>query len=197
MAILDDILKLVMSAHVGIGCTVQNVYWLRVADLGGIDDADIPDDMDEYIGLAYDEITAILPDNLIFDEFHVTNVTADVDLGIHPITSIDHGTGGSTFLPTGVAALGRMRTDTPGHEGRKFVGPIDGAFQTDGTFIGDLLTVMAAYMLQAFTEFESTGVNTYEPVIVDRKTDEARPITSLVVSNNPAYQRRRRVGRGV
>lgn len=196
MASLGDILRIVAGLSFNAAVEVQNVYYVKVSDIGGIPDEDIPDDMGEYLEDIYDGLVSSYPNNVTFETFKVTNVTADVDLGTHPWPSLTAGSGAQETYAPGVALLTLARTATPHHAGRKYWGPFQETSMSDGTWASAIVSGFAAVVESVYNAFAATSGNDYQPIVYDRENDVGRLPVELTVSSNPAYQRRRRVGTG-
>lgn len=197
MASFGDILKVVASMSIGVGVTVQNVYHVIVAEVGGVDDGDIPDDMGEWLEDIYTEINPHIPNDLVYEEYSLQNVTVDLDLGTHGFPSMTIGGSSSEFLPTQVAPLVRVRTDVPGVEGRKFFPTFVEANTTNGQFSPTAVNNMLDAGQVAYAPWVATSGNNYQGTVYNREFGIARPPTEIIATSNPATQRRRRVGRGI
>ena len=197
MADVGDIIRVVAQLTMGVGVTIQNVYHLQVRSSGGAADGVILDDMGEYLEGIYTEILDRMPDDVIFDEYTAQNITVDVDFGAASWPSlVDGNNGGEPYAP-GVAGLLRVRTGTPGREGRKFWGPFTEGDATSGLWTTTTLNNLLAAGHAAYDPFNALSGVDYQPVIYDRELDVPRDPVEIVATNNPAYQRRRRLGRGI
>lgn len=197
MAALSDIIRVVAQLNMGVGITVQNVYHLQIRSAGGAADSVVLDDMGEYLEGIYTEIVDRIPDDVIFDEYSAQNVTADVDFGTASWPTLTDGNNGGEPYAPGVAGLLRVRTTTPGREGRKFWGPFTEGDATSGLWTTTTLNNLIDAGHAAYDPFNALSGVDYQPVIYDRNLDVARDPIEIVASNNPAYQRRRRLGRGI
>jgi len=183
--------------NVGVGVTVQNVYYMEVETTGGVGDEDVLDDLGEFLEDGYTEMLAIMPNNVSFTEYKVTNVDADVEIGISGWPTFTVGGGSGDMLPEGLAGLVRYRTGDVGHEGRKFIGPLGEVNQTDGQLAAATVTALGDFGDETAYLYTATSGNQYQNKILDRTTAETRPTTEVVASSTPAYQRRRKPGRGI
>jgi len=197
MSLFLDILRVTAGLAIGIDSTVQNVYYLRIDEAGGVADAQILTDMGEYLEDAYTEVVPQLANNCTFEEYKVTNVTTKVDIGISAFPTLTSGTNAGDMLPFGISGLVRARTPTVGREGRKFIGPLVETSQTDGLLSAGLVADLEDFGDEAYGTFVSTSGNTYQPVIYDRDAHVGREMTDIIASNIPAYQRRRKQGVGI
>lgn len=197
MADVGDIIRVVAQLTMGVGVTIQNVYHLQVRSSGGAADGVILDDMGEYLEGIYSELLDRFPDDVIFDEYTAQNITVDVDFGAASWPSlVDGNNGGEPYAP-GVAGLLRVRTNTPGREGRKFWGPFTEGDATSGLWTSTTLSNLLDAGHAAYDPFNALSGVDYQPVIYDRENEVPRDPVEIVATNNPAYQRRRRLGRGI
>jgi hypothetical protein len=194
---LGDILSVIPTLKMGAGVTIQNVYHVRAGNLLGIDEDDVLDDMDEYLTGIYSEFLSNMPDDATFETFAVKNITAGVDLGISGFGTLVDGDATTEPYAPQVSGLALGRTSVPKHVGKKYFGPLTEGSMTNAflhpTAVANLTDAAAA----AWSEFDSTLGNNYEPVILDRETGVGRPVVEYTVNNNPAIQRRRRSGYGI
>jgi hypothetical protein len=197
VASLNDILRIVPTIEMGVGVTVQNVYYCKVTQAGGIDDGDVLDDMGDWMDDVYTPVQLAMPDDATFEEIKITNVTADVDIGTTSFPTLTQGNASGEPYAPGVAGLVLAFTDKLRHTGRKFFGPFNEGSLTNGLFSTLNVGRMVDAAVEAYTPFTGTSGGTYQPVIVDRTTGEGRGVTSVQATSNPAYQRRRRLGRGI
>jgi hypothetical protein len=197
MASLNDILRVVPTLGMGVGVTIQNVYHLRVTETGGVDDADVLDDMGEYLEDIYSELLTRIVNDVTFEEYSVQNLTVDVDLGISGFPTLTAGQSSEDPLPSGVAGLSLGRTETPGHYGRKFWPPGPESLTLDNYFTSNHVSAMNDAALATWSPFQSTTGHDYMPGILDRTTGGIRDVVEVISTNIPAYQRRRRAGTGI
>lgn len=197
MADFGDILRVVPSLKLGLDVTIQNSYHVKVTEAEGVDDEDALTDMADYMEDIYGELNPSLTDVMTYEEIKVTNVTTDVDIGLIDWPSLTTGGAATETYAPGVAGLVLANTGDLRHQGRKFFGPYAEGPLTDGLFNSANVTRLGDAATEAYNTRVGTSGATYQPVIVDRETGEARPVTTVQVTANPAYQRRRRAGRGV
>lgn len=196
MASLGDIISVVAGLNAGLGIDVQNVYHLQVLETGGVDDDDLVDDMGEYLEDVYGVLNNTFANNVVYDLYKATNVTADVDLGTHPWPSLTQGGGAVNMLPTGDSGLVLGRTNTPGRVGKKYFGPFTSNALADGYWTAGVVATLADAMAEVWSPFISALANSYTPVILGRDDGVGRVVREATASAVPAYQRRRRPGTG-
>jgi hypothetical protein len=195
--VLGDVIRVVAQLLSDAEITIQNVFYLKIGSAGPIDDADLIDDMGEYLEDVYDGLVGYLHTTTTFDLYKMTNVTDDSDKGAHSWPVLTAGSNGSERYAPGVCGLIRARTGTPGREGRKFFGPLTEGILSNGLIASTPLAALAAAGVSAYAQFTSSNGYVYQPIVYDRVLDVGRTPTETVATANPAYQRRRRRGRGV
>lgn len=191
-----DLLRITARLRFQATADIQNVFFMHYAGGSPISNADAVTDMGEYLEDGYTEINPKLADDVTYLDYRVVNVTTGVDLGYNPWPTLVQGSNVNDTLMPGVAGLIRILTGDVKHEGRKFTGPYSEGNTLNGNYQPGVVTAMADAGAAWFSPFLSSLGNSWQPVIVDRTTGQERVPTSVVASNNPAYQRRRRVGSG-
>lgn len=197
MASLGDIIEVVAQMVIGVDVTILNVFHARVDEAGGVSDEDVVDDLGEWMDGVYDNIDSNMEENVDFDLITYKNISAEVDLGASGWPTLTSGGYVGERLPEGVAGLSLARTGAPRHAGRKYWGGFGEGHVADGLWGPSVLANMAAAASDAYTPFTSSNGYEYTPVVVDRTTGEGREPNTLVTTNVPAYQRRRRPGTGI
>lgn len=106
-------------------------------------------------------------------------------------------TGGTDFLPPGVAGLGQMFTGLGKHTGRKFFGGFtEGVATADGEMLQAAVDGIALGLAEFLVPFVISPSNELQSVVLDFTTGIIREVISVGASNIFAYQRRRRPGTG-
>lgn len=189
----NDILQVVANMSL-FGQQVLNVY--HVASTGAHDDEDAVGDILVALSDLYLNIDEDLVDDLSFVSVVIKNITADADLGEFDWNDLTTGGQTGDALPTGVAGLITMPTARLKTRGRKFFPGFAEVNTTNGLFAGDAitdLTAAAAYLSSTFLGDFSGDPYAWGVVGSDSLF---WPFLSAIVSNIPAYQRRRKQGVG-
>lgn len=103
-------------------------------------------------------------------------------------------------LPAGCSALMTLYPLYAKHAGKKYFGGFDYfVLDTDGSYISGLvnaLTTGSTLLLAGFPVTASPANLAAKYIILNRSLDVYNTPTSAVIDANPAYQRRRKLGRG-
>jgi hypothetical protein len=197
MANVNDVLQVTATMKVGVSVTIQNVYHLVVKDIGGVDDEDVADDMGEYLEDIYTNLVASMTSSLIFIDYRVQNLTTEQDIGTFPWPSLTVGSSVASRLPFGVAALIKAKTQQGKHQGRKYFALFTEDHTDNGFVTAALQADLADAGQAAYSEFTSTLVNNYTPVVLERDVLGGRAVLSVQVPADWSYQRRRKPGVGI
>lgn len=175
---------------------IINTFQYQLGALFAQTEADVLTDVRDIVAAFYGIVNALLVARTIFDRIRAYNLTQDVLLGELAFTTPIVGTGGSNSDAPGIAGLLSLKTIYSRVVLRKYLGPLakgliddDGNITTAGVAV---LTNGAAYLLAQ--QAKPTGDYRYgylSPVVGGFVTPNTASVT-----NNPAYQRRRRRGTG-
>lgn len=177
---------------------IRNVYHARVAVEVPGTDQDAVDDIALFMGVMYNEIADLLPNNVAAEGVDVKNLTTGLAMGTAPFG--DGFTGGTTSnvpTPLGCAAVIRLVTNVVGSQGRKFLGPLSyAAITDDAILITSAMVKLAAFGLWLLQEIEM-GVGSANFVVYDRIHHTVGGIVQIIVNGIPGYQRRRKQNVGI
>jgi len=133
----------------------------------------------------------------LYRDLRVRNVTKGEVYGTFGWPSIVSGSVSGGDTPPGVAALINLSTGIPRVVLKKYWGGLDNqALDTDGTLTGAMITSLAAISAVLLTP-QTVGSNTYVYGYLSPKTGNFESPQGSVITDIPAYQRRRKQGRGV
>lgn len=176
---------------------VVNVHHFTVQTTGTGGDQGVLDEVGGKMSLAWvelDQIITIAQEPNIID---VYNVSQDYPLGqVTWGSAYTGGTASGDGMPFGVAALVIWSTATKRVQGKTYLGSISEAAVTNAAINGTSVTAIAAFC-DVLTD-DAAVVNDWDLRlgVWSRSAGQMRPITARRISTNPAYQRRRRAGRG-
>lgn len=176
------------------GSKVLNVFHLMC--IGGGSDPDVMEDIAVDLDDKYALLQPYLINDLSFDGFVFKNITQNYNMGEAPFITLTVGAQSAEPLPPGTAALITLRTPVPKTRGRKFIPGIGIGSMSGGLLTGSLLTEaenFAASMIGGFIGDVNGLVFDYG---VTNAVLDFVEFTEAVVSNVPAYQRRRKQGVG-
>jgi len=177
---------------------MQNVYYFRYDGALLAGDLIVMTDCASFLDAAYADLNAGISADYTYTQVRGFNVTQNVPMPTVSWPAQTSGGGGNVSTAAGVAMLVLFRTGISRVFGRKYIGAlISNDLDTDGMLTTSLVTlgtVFAANFLQSFTG--PTSLAQFLPGIIS-STGQFWGFIESVVTNNPAYQRRRRKGRGV
>lgn len=176
---------------------MQNSYHLRYDGTGTISDSACLGDCREYAELLALQIYTRISDEVSFDLVKVYNVTQDRPVGETAYVLYTGGTDVADDLPPGNAALALGSTGVKRVMGKKYVGGLSEVQQTNGTWTAAFLTALANYAAKWVADFTAASLNPYKPGLWSKAPMLFRTFVEAVTSDIPAYQRRRRQGRGI
>lgn len=199
-----EVARVTVSYNITNGSTAQNVFYMQLAS-GGISDATALTDIDNWVNAGWlDEW-----DNIAIDESEGTGFDADImDLATSTFGHVLRNLGGASYtthtgtltseiLPAGVAGLLVAPTGAPKVRGRKFVPGIGEGSSVDGLFSTetvDALLALGLYLINTYVN----GSNSYVMGVLSTSLLDFEPFAgSVVASDVPSYQRRRKPGVGI
>lgn len=176
---------------------VVNVFHFIVRDVGTNGDDGVLDEIAARVSNAYVEIASALPNNLTANVLDVYNVSQDTPYGQIPWGSAyTAGTATGNLTPPGVSFLVLWLTNVKRVQGRTYLGPFTVASQGDGIWAGSLVTLVSNWATAMQDEIALVADTELGLIIWSEGAGLARNISGRRLSQNPAYQRRRRAGRG-
>lgn len=175
---------------------IVNVWHVEVTAGGGIGYAAAVPDIQEYINDLYDNIKVILNDQMGVGSISLANVTQNTTFGAIPWSPGWAGSESGEQGPPGVCVFCWARTLRPRTQIRKYFG-VFGEVRLasgvwDATARDNCEDVMAAHI----ASFVATGGLTMVGVAYNYEFARATRALSVASSAEPAYQRRRKRGRG-
>lgn len=189
---LDTILAIAEMA--ALGQKLLNVFQFLATD--DMSDSDATSDIATFLDDLYQNIDGFMDAALTFDQITLKNVTQAVDMGSTDWPTLTNGSNVGDLYPLGVAGLITLGTAKPGTRGRKFIPGLDASATVESLFSSSLTTALTAFgagMVGGFVGGTSGLI--WAPGVLD-KLGVFRPFTSSIVTNLPAYQRRRKQGVG-
>lgn len=191
-----DVLRLGTIWHLSNVFEIANVWHVRVLSGGGLGWADASEDMAEYAEDIYNFILGRLTDNQTTFQLTLANLTQVTTIGAFDWANPLQGGEAANNTAPGVCCLAWARTFRPRVQIRKYFGVFTEADIEDGVVVAALINDCVAALNRHVTSF--TGVNGLEVlgVAYNRALETTTDGQSVTASPEPAYQRRRKRGRG-
>lgn len=191
-----DVIRIAGVMKLDLVHEITNVWHLLVLAGGPMTFAAADADFQEYMDLMFLDIDTTITNNQTVDRLEIQNVTTDQVFG-----SIDWGAfaaGGNAQQHTalGVTAFCWGRTRTPRVQIRKYMGVFTEDDLVDGTWNAAILTDLQTMMDDHITPNIMAGGLELQGVAWNRTAKTYTLATSAAVAPEPAYQRRRKRGRG-
>lgn len=176
---------------------VVNVHHFTVEANPAATDQAVLDEVGAKLATAWasidGQITVAQEPNII----DVYNVSQDYPLGQAAWGSAySGGTGSGDGMPFGVCALVIWSTATKRVQGKTYLGSLTESAVTAAAINGTTVTNIAAYVTDLMDPSPLVDSCSIQLGIWSRGAGEMHPIIARRISTNPAYQRRRRAGRG-
>lgn len=194
MASDNDILRIAAKQRLQ-GQEVMNVYHLFLTD--GAPDWQVADDCVGWVSTVHNYHAQMASDALTFTSIEVYNETAETFLGEYPYNALTDGNLSQDPLPNGVAGLITFPTALAKTRGRKFYAGLSELLTTQGLFVGIALTQLTNIAGFALLPYLGVFSGSYLVPGVRTSTGGFQVFTAALLSNIPAYQRRRKQGVGV
>lgn len=175
---------------------VINVFHYRLNTGSVTDDAAVLDDLISLLEGLVTIIKALAATLTVWRRIRVQNLSTGLLIGERNFTAPITGTQTSAAAATGAAGLLSLKTNVPRVVMRKYFGPLAAnQYANDGKLASGTVTVLnnaANYLLSP--QIKANG--TWQYGYLSPKAGEFVIPTSFASSALPAYQRRRRQGRG-
>lgn len=187
----------VLSA--GLTSTVMNVYHLEVTDLadGGTNEFEIMTDIAAWMDGCYNAIAAMYSTDVTAVEIRGYNETEDFPMPTVFFPSFTGGTFSGETAPYGVCAQLVLRTGVSRVVGRKYLGPLAEQAFTDGLLNTDILDDIIAYAAALAEGVTGAAYDNFARFGIAAASGVVHGVTGFSIASVPAYQRRRKQGRGI
>ena len=169
-----------------------NVYHVHVTDDNSQSQANIYDDIAEYLEAIYSPLIGAMPTQVTFEQIEFFNVSKDTPEAIINWPTLTAGTVSGEFLPEGVSCLMFARTIAKGVLGRKFMPVFTEGNYTAGLWTAATLVAMGTSAAAWITQFTGTNGVVLTPGVWRKAYNIMAFFTEAVIRNIPAYQRRRK-----
>lgn len=188
-----DIIQVIVEAAI-LGQRILSVY--EFVSTQNILDEDAKEDLRTHLqDTVYPTILPSLADELEMQSLYFKNLTDNLDLGQLAWTG-DQPTSTGEPLPLGVAGLIVAPTALPKTRGRKFIAGVTEGSCNGSLWDSSLVTAMTNFGAAYISAFlGASNDDPWQPGVSD-KNGVFRPFIEALVTNIPAYQRRRKQGVG-
>lgn len=192
----DDVVEVAARMEFNGTDDVVNVFQFQKVDAIPTVDADGVDDLINILEVFYTLINAVFTTLLLYRDLRVTNVTQSIVLGTFPWPNLVAGLDANDPTPPGVSALINWNTGVARVSPRKYLGVLaEDSVQAQAVWepgVVAVLALMGANLIGTLSKPNSD----WQYGFLSPKTLSFEPVISATVSNIPAYQRRRKQGRG-
>lgn len=193
---VNDVLRVDVEGDFDGSELIMNSYQFRHEGASAISDQDAKDDMRQLLEGLCNAIDFLYDVLVVFRRIRVQNLTTGLAMGEEPFATPVTGTGLGGATPPGIAALVEFGLENSNGKARKFYGPVaQNALSSQGNLLSTWVTPLVAAVESFFS-----------PILVVNSVWEFGHLggtpatwsqwTTIEGSTNPAYQRRRRRGRG-
>lgn len=196
------ILRVVLAWIMPDSVIAQNIFFTLFDNDGGSnDDADVVDDLTDWIEDIFSSLTSSISDQVDMSQIKVYIYDAvdqdwdEVGTGVPVFTA----TGATDMTPHGIAALIHAFTVNPDVTGSKYIAGISDASIVDSNVSGGVLSNLLLAGADWMVDFTGalTGSNFNPGVWSPTKVQFFEFQDKLIVNGQVAYQRRRKPGVGI
>ncbi len=186
----------------GAGLSLQGVYdivnvWYVRADFAvGHTWADVTPWVQSYMEAIYDELNATLSDLIGTNVISVANVTQDTTIGVIAWSPTWAGADTSEVTAPGVCCFAWGRTYKPRVQIRKYFGVFGEGNMADGVWSAAVQAAVKAALQIHIDAYLPVGGAAFKGIAYNRALATWTEAVSVDASAEPAYQRRRKRGRG-
>lgn len=176
---------------------IQNVFYFRNNNGNPINDAGLQVAAGEVLEDIYASLVSYISEEVDFNQILIYIPTGNQSLPAIGWPTYTAGTATGDVTAPGVCHLAYARTGIGRSIGKKFFGAFSESNMSDGLWTSAQNTVVNTAAQKTWGTFvTSTGLS-LTGVVYDRAAHQGRGAQVIVTTNVPAYQRRRRQGRGI
>jgi len=177
--------------------TFGNVFTLHVDDTNAQSQANILDDIAEYVEGVYTPLIGAMVATLVFDEITIYNLTALISEPTIPWPTLTAGAvAGTDAVPEAVSAFMFARTGVKRAIGKKFFPGLTETNTASGLWVVGLVAALGTSLANWITPFTGTNGVVLIPGVWQKAINNFEEFTEGVVRDLPGYQRRRKRGVG-
>lgn len=191
-----DILRIGATWQLEGAYEITNVWHAKVVAGGGIPYAEAALDVQDYMADIYVQLEPRLSNDMVTDFLTLSNVTQDTTFGAIAWQGEIQGDIETPITAPGVCLFAWARTLKPRVQIRKYFGVFTEAEMDDGVWNGTVRGVADAAMVIHVQDYTGGPALTLKGVAYNREFGTHVEAISVATSGEPAYQRRRKRGRG-
>lgn len=192
-----DVLRITARMNLLSTGAVENVYTMRWNGLLSSEDGPVMTHVSTYLEDLVSDVTNFQPGDLKYIDVEGFNHTQSRPMPTVNWPTLTEGAGSGDYLPPGVSALAFFRTGLSRVIARKFLGPVLESLNTNGFFTSAVLTSLSSFIGKMLSpDISLIDAGTLTPGVIS-KAGTFHALTDGTGSSSPAYQRRRRAGRGI
>lgn len=191
-----DILRIATSLLYDGIHEITNVWHVLVTGGGEKTFLEVEDDIQEYVDRLFEDIDTLLVTEITADSIGVSNATQGLVFGQIDFGTFAAGGDANDVTPAGSCCLAFGRTYQPRVQIKKYFGVFSRASMSEGKWVTAARNGVALCMGVHVTEQTMTDGLKLLGVAYNRTLATYQVVQSVVVREEPAYQRRRTRGRG-
>lgn len=193
----DDILEVTARCEANGVEDVVNVFQFRNVTGSSLTDAEAVADIRLYLDDEYDNLTASQADTFVYRDITFRNITQSVLMGTFGWPTLTTGDSALAQIPPGCAGLVNCATNVARVVLKKYFGGwVTATLDNDGSFSSAVTAAILQFGLNLLGGI--VGPNgAWEYGYFSPKTMQWEKPVSATATDIPAYQRRRKQGRGV
>jgi hypothetical protein len=198
---VGDIIRTSCNFLLPSGDQYQNVYHHIFDGIGGVSDAAVVEDINDWAEAMYGEIVTTVSSGVVeqlsfVDQIEFVGEKWEIVANIGTFTPTIAFSSGAIILPNQSSPFIVFKTARPKSVGRKFLFPIVSDNQDQGIIGSGTVTLITAFAAEALSDIVVDIVNELHPGIPRTGVNDWLGFTVAVVTNLIGSQRRRRQGDG-
>lgn len=196
MASNDDIIRCTAKMQEPATGAIQNVWHFRFNNIVPIADGLVALDVASIVDDIYNDLEGIILHTVEPVEMELFNVTTGSPMGVVPFDTFTAGAASGEGLPPACSALLTLTTGVAKVLGKKYIGILAESGQDTGEIGSGIITALTTLGTLLIGSISVGATAIYTPGVIDQH-GTFRPFNGFRVANRIAYQRRRKLGRGI
>ena len=192
----DDVIRATAVMKRALSDDIQNVFHLKLINISTATQLQLRTDIAEYLEDIWGTLVGLMHTSITFDEIQLFNVTQNTPEPTVNWPTLVAGSASGDPLADGVAALTLGRTGVSKRIGKKYFALFTEGALTLGLWTATTVTALTTAAADWIAPFTGISTATWDPGVFTRLTSAFTAFIEAVVSDIPAYQRRRKRGVG-